>query len=251
MKSKKLLLTGGTGTLGHAIINSGCFPDLLAPSRDALDVTDESSVSNFFKKNEIITIIHCAAAARMLECETNPANAISTNMIGACNLVKEVLRIKKEENRDIRFIYISTDGVYPGAKGRYSEKDGALPYNKYGWTKLGGECAVNLLKNFCIIRTSFFDPDNIRFDESAGDAYSSKMPVKNLAQAVCLLSGSSFVGTINVGDERKSEYDRYRKFKPSIARCRLKDILKQVPFTLVKDASLDTKLWKKVSRAKK
>ncbi len=57
---------------------------------------------------------------------------------------------KKEKGGNIRFVYISTDGVYVGTKGNYSEEDETAPYNIYGWTKLGGELVVRALPNFCV-----------------------------------------------------------------------------------------------------
>ena len=91
------------------------------------------------------------------------------NTQGTLNLVNNVRDIKKSCNKNIRFIYISTDGVYPCSNGNYSEDSPTIPYNIYGWSKLGGETAVRSLQNFCIIRTRFFDPLNIPFSESADD----------------------------------------------------------------------------------
>ena len=158
---KSILLTGGTGRLGKAIIESGCFRSLLAPSREALDITKPADINKFFNNNDFDLIIHCAALARMKECQENPAKAIQTNITGTCNLVVETLKKEKSLKKSIRFIHISTDGVYQGTRGNYNENDETIPYNIYGWTKLGAECAINALSNFCIIRTSFFDPKNI------------------------------------------------------------------------------------------
>ena len=49
-----------------------------------------------------------------------------------------------------RLIYMSTDYVYPGTTGNYKEEDPLLPINDYAWTKLGGECAVQLYNNSLI-----------------------------------------------------------------------------------------------------
>ena len=107
MKHGKILLTGGSGTLGSHIVKSGLFKELLTPGRDELDITSHESVERFFTKNDIESIIHCAALARVSECEQKPAEAIATNTIGTANLVKAVL--KKQEQLNIRFVLISTD----------------------------------------------------------------------------------------------------------------------------------------------
>lgn len=243
MKYKKILLTGASGQLGQAISNSGYFENLLTPSREILDITKPLTIKNYFHNNDFDAVIHCAALARMLECEKNPEQAIETNIIGTSNLVIEALRKESKFRKNIRFVHISTDGVYSGTKGNYSEKDAAIPYNIYGWTKLGAECAVKILSNHCIIRTSFFDSNRIKFDESATDAYSSKMQINDLVKAIAKMLESDFVGVINIGDKRKSDYERYKEFKPTLKPCKLKDILKIVPFQMAKDASLNTELW--------
>lgn len=247
MKYRKTLLTGGSGKLGQAIINSGVFPSILVPSKQVLDITKPNTIQKFFSKNDFDAVIHCAAIARMAECEKDPAKAINTNIAGTSNLVIEVLKKENFSKKKIRFIHISSDGVYSGAKGNYSEKDPTIPYNWYGWTKLGAECAVNLLSNFCIIRTSFFEPENIKFDKSAIDAYSSKVPIDYLVNAVAKMLEHKFVGTINVGSPRKSEYERYKEFKSSLKPCKFEDIIKIVSFPMAKDASMDCTLWNRIS----
>lgn len=251
MKYKKVLLTGSTGNLGKAILNLPNFSSFLTPSRNAVNITKPNSINFFFDKNDIDAVIHCAALARMKECYSNPTKAIETNIIGTANLVAETIRKEIKEEKSIRFIHISTDGVYEGKKGKYSEKDPAIPYNIYGWTKLGAECSVKLLKNHCIIRTSFFDPNNIKFEESAKDAYTSKVTVDYLANAIIMMLNNDFIGVINIGSERKSDYEKYKKYKPSLKPCKFIDIQKTAPFPLAKDASMDCRLWKKIEAKNK
>ena len=66
--------------------------------------------------------------------EKNISNSISTNIIGTSNVVK----ICSQYN--IKLIYFSTNYVYPGKKGDYSENDPVLPINNYALSKFGGEC---------------------------------------------------------------------------------------------------------------
>jgi len=250
MKYKKILLTGGSGSLGHAIIKSGLFSNLLSPSSEILDSTNPIKIKKFFGENDFDAIIHCAALARMSECELNPEKAVLVNTIGTSNLVISTLEKEKKSGKPIRFIFISTDGVYPGTKGNYSEDSETIPYNKYGWTKLGAECAVNTLSNFCIIRTSFFDPENIKFEDAATDAYSSKVPIDYLVKSINTLLNSDFAGTMNIGRGRRPDYQHYKEFKPDIKKCTLKDILKTVPFAMAKDASMNISLWKRMEKEK-
>jgi len=246
MKYKNILLTGSSGELGNAIIKSNLFPSLLTPSRKELDITMQETIKKFFGNNDFDAIIHCAALARMKECEENPSKAIETNIIGTSKIVNQVIKKEIKENKSIKFVHISTDGVYPGEKKNYSEKDETIPYNTYGWTKLGAECSVRILSNYCMIRTSFFDDENIVFPDAAIDAYSSKVPIGYFVKAISILINNDFTGVINVGRERKSDYEHYKEFKPSIKKCKLADIEKSVPFSLYKDSSMDVRLWKKI-----
>ena len=70
--------------------------------------------------------------------------SIDLNIIGTSNLVK--ICNKKLNN------FFSTGYLYPGTKGNYTEKDPLLPWNNYGWSKLGAESAVQMYKNSLIIR---------------------------------------------------------------------------------------------------
>jgi dTDP-4-dehydrorhamnose reductase len=250
MKYKNILLTGGSGILGSHILNSGKLENVLAPSHEDLDICNPDLVERFFQANEVDSVIHCAAIARMQECEKDPIRAAETNIFGTLNLVKEVLRAEERNRRGTRFLYISTDGVYDGKKGNYSEEDPTIPYSKYGWTKLGGECAARLHPNHCIVRTSFFDPLKINFEESPDDAYSSKLPIKNLVGAIKFLLKSNFIGTINVGGVKKSHYDLYKEFVHSLKPCKLNDIQKNLNFKFPKDSSMDISLWKKMRNNK-
>lgn len=245
-KYKKILLTGASGQLGQAIVDSGIFPHLLVPSIDELDITEFICVEEYFRRHKFDAVIHCAALARMAECEEDPVKAINTNIIGTSNLVKAVIGKENKLNTSIRFVHISTDGVYPGTRGDYSEKDETIPYNKYGWTKLGAECAVNLLTNFCIIRTSFFAPHKIKFNYSAKDLYSSKVKIDYLARSILVMLESGFIGVINIGGKRQSDYERYKRFKPSLKPCQGVEISKNFTFKIATDASLNSRQWEKI-----
>ena len=237
--------------MGSAIKNSGLFHDILAPTHETLDITKEETIAKFFAEHSPDAIIHCAAMVKMIEHEKEPIKAIDTNIIGTCNLVKEVLGLDERENKKVRFIYISTDGVYPGTRGNYFERDITIPYNKYGWEKLAGECIVNLLSNFCIIRTSFFEPQNIKHESAAADKYSSRVPIDYLPKAIAFLLKNDFVGTVNIGGARKSDYELYKKFKPSLKSTTYEEIVRGLPIKLARDASLNSFLWNQLKKGTK
>ena len=105
-----------------------------------------------------------------------------------------------------------------------------------------------MLSDYVIIRTRFFNPDNIPFEDSADDIYTSSIPLNKLVEAIHLLVNSNYIGTINVGDVRMSEFDRYRKYKPLIKSCKRDNITKHLHFEIAKDASMDCDLWHKLKK---
>jgi dTDP-4-dehydrorhamnose reductase len=80
-------------------------------------------------------VIHCAALANLDECEEDPAFAELMN----AELPGEVARATAGR---AGLIHISTDAVFDGSQGGYSEEDEPNPRNVYSRTKLSGEWAV-------------------------------------------------------------------------------------------------------------
>ena len=72
---KNILLLGGTGTLGTKIKKSKLYPNLKYPLKKELNILDKNKIEKYLIRNNIDLIIHCAAIARLKECETNKAKA--------------------------------------------------------------------------------------------------------------------------------------------------------------------------------
>mgnify|MGYP003323368223 CR=1 FL=1 len=78
--------------------------------------------------------------------EKKISRSINLNIIGTSNLVIACSEMK------VKIIYISTSYVYPNKGSSFRETDSVLPWNNYGWSKLGAECAVQMYKNSLILR---------------------------------------------------------------------------------------------------
>ena len=52
-----------------------------------------------------------------------------------------------------------------------------------------------------------------------------------------------FIGIINIGDEKKSGYERYKEFKPLIKKCKFEDIQNYAQIHLAKDCSMNCNKW--------
>lgn len=81
-------------------------------------------------------IIHCAALAIVDECEAQPERAYQLNTRVPAELAADVRK------GGARLVHISTDAVFDGLRGGYTEDDVPNPLSTYGHTKLAGERAV-------------------------------------------------------------------------------------------------------------
>ena len=238
LKNNTLLL-GGSGTLGKTIINSNLFKNLIHPTKKKLNILDQNRLQKFLKKNNINLILHCAALARVKECEINKKKAYTINITGTSNVVNAVLEIKKIYKKKIKLVFISSDAVYPSTKGNYKETDELMPYNFYGWTKLIGEGLVKFIENHIIIRTRFFDKNKIPFKYSANNIYTSSLEVNDLVYNISKLIKRNFQGIINVGGPSISDYKKYKNYKKNLKPCDKSKILKKLNFKMATDASLN------------
>ena len=144
---KKILVTGGNGRFANELKKIKTKYKFVYLNKRQLDVLKESSILKAINKYKPQAILHLAALSRPMNVHIKKiSDSINLNIIGTCNVVNACIRKK------IKIIYFSTSYIYPGKKGDYKETDGLHPWNNYGWSKLGGEAAVQMYKNSLIIR---------------------------------------------------------------------------------------------------
>lgn len=232
-----ITVTGGNGLLGKELQH--LLPDALYPSRMELDVTSLASIDSWFGRNPSELIIHCAAFISPPKCDASPLTTLETNLIGTANIVRQALHSRA------KVIYISTEYVFSGREGLYSEIDPMLPQNKYGWSKLGGECAIQMLpkEQFLIIRCAF-GPKEFPYDKAPTDQFSSRETVDIIAQKLKLLIDNNAFGVYHVGGWRKSIHEYACSVSPDkyIQKCSRHDF----NFIVPKDASLDNTKFRKL-----
>jgi dTDP-4-dehydrorhamnose reductase len=102
----------------------------------SLDITDEVSVRKGISRIEPDAIVNSAALTDVDKCEVNPQLARDVNSTG----VEFLARSAKESSCFL--VQVSTDFVFDGTTGNYSENDRPNPVNQYGITKLAGEEAA-------------------------------------------------------------------------------------------------------------
>jgi dTDP-4-dehydrorhamnose reductase len=154
----KLLVSGASGLLGNRIVelvkdDFAVIPihntKSLHPNSIKLDLTNTIEVANLFNKLKPTVVIHAASETNVDKCETEKERAWKTNVEGTRNLAEAC------KKTDAKVVYISTDYVFDGEKGSYSEQDEPNPINYYGFTKLEGEKQIiSHCRNHVILRTS-------------------------------------------------------------------------------------------------
>lgn len=198
---KTILISGGNGKLAKAIIQQGKDKFFfIAPPHNDMDITKQIDIDKYFLyKDKPDYFIHAAALTRPLaQHDKDPVLSINTNIIGTANIVKTCIRY------NIKLIYISTDYVYPGVNGNYKETDPVLPFTNYGWSKLGGECAVQIHKNSLIIRLCLC---NKPFPHTKAFTNVIKNYIYEEEAAKIILQLLDETGIINVGGTAQSVFD--------------------------------------------
>ena len=121
-----------------AFIKKGCnvmalFKNNAFQGGRYLDITDRESVFDMVRKFKPAVIIHPAANVNVDFCQDHQDEARRVNVEGTRNLVEAGLTV------GARFVFFSTDYVFDGERGPYSENDPTGPCNFYGQTKLEAE----------------------------------------------------------------------------------------------------------------
>ncbi len=241
---KNFLIIGGGGNLGSYIIKYKKKFNLSYPPKNKLNILKIKTILGNINK-DINVIINCSGFARVRACEENPKKAFEINATGVNNLVKAISISEKKFNTKILLIHISTDAVYESIHGNYREIDKCRPQNIYGKSKLMGEKYVKKLKNYLIIRTRFFSKEKIKYKDAAIDIYTSMIEVKKLVNKIFILSLSNFTGIINIGGQRKSDYQILRKYK-KLKKTTWREISKKSNVFIAQDSSLNTERYKKL-----
>ncbi|HXF69854.1 MAG TPA: dTDP-4-dehydrorhamnose reductase [Thermoflexus sp.] len=176
----RVLLTGGTGMLGRAILEIwGPQHEVIAPPRSELDLAHPPQIFEAVARIHPEVILHTAAIADVDRCEAEPDLAFRVNTVGTACLAAAAREIGAV------LIFISTDYVFDGTKGApYTEFDAPNPINVYGRSKLRAEEYVRTLcpRHF-IVRTAWlFAPWGRHFVSQTVERIRRGEPVGGIAQ---------------------------------------------------------------------
>ena len=194
----KILVTGSNGRFGNILKKIESNKKFIFRNKKDLNILSIKSISRNLKKFKPDYILHLAGLSRPMSIhEKDLTRSINLNIVGTCNLVNEASKY------NIKLIYFSTSYIYPGLKGNYSEHDAVKPWNNYGWSKLGGECAVQMYKNSLILRVCMTENPFIH-KKAYANVKSNFIFQEDVAKILLKLLNKR--GVINVGGPSKIIY---------------------------------------------
>ncbi|MGB2696493.1 MAG: dTDP-4-dehydrorhamnose reductase [Candidatus Zixiibacteriota bacterium] len=233
-----VFITGANGLLGqhlvevfskeHKVLASDLHPDpfFAYPNieYESLDILNKEKLKTIISSIKPELIVNTAAYTDVEGCEVNKEKAWEINVKGVENLIEFCQKEK------IKLIHISTDYVFDGKNGPYSENDPPHPISYYGKSKLEGELKIKENGiDYIIVRTNvlyglgekinpnFFTwvLNKLKKDEKINvvtDQLNNPTLVDDLAKAILTLTQKKFTGIINIaGSEYLSRYDFARK----------------------------------------
>ena len=231
---KKIIVTGSDGRFAKELkkIKSNYY--FIFRNKKQLNILSIRSIKKNFLKYKPDCILHLAGLSRPMSIHDKDINkSIDLNIIGTSNLVKVCSDFKK------KIIFFSTSYVYPGKKGNYKETDALLPWNNYGWSKLGAESAVQMYNNSLIVRACMtqkpfahkFAFSNVKSNFIFHDEF-----------AKLFLKIIKYKGIINVGGKSQSIYKFAKQGKRDI---RAKKSKGELPLNIFMDLKKLKKILKR------
>ena len=162
-----------------------------------------------------------------------------------------------------RLVYLSSDGIFDGDEGNYSETDVPKPKTLYGRNLLTCETLIrDSLADYLIVRPSYVYGEADALDKRLQkvkaalnngeelyffeDMYKSPLGVGEVARAVTGLAKSTHTGTLHIAGERMSIYDFYRRAMTALGMDASKLLARAMPDKpeFLRDTSLDSsKAW--------
>ncbi|QOJ79251.1 dTDP-4-dehydrorhamnose reductase [Infirmifilum lucidum] len=229
----RVLVTGGAGLLGYWVARIfadrgsqvySTFHEKKPPDIEGVEwlhvnLEERDSVARAVQFSRPEVVVHTAAYTDVDGCEVDRGRAYRVNVLGT----RAIARLCRDVG--FKLIYVSTDYVFDGSRGFYSEEDTPSPVNYYGLTKLLGEEAVlSACEGPVVVRVSGlygYSPAgkrNFGFNvyealskglevRAFSDQYLSPTYVVELAKSLERLARADFSGVLHLAGERMSRYE--------------------------------------------
>ena len=230
-----ILVTGGQGRFAKVLKKNNKFLNLYFATKKECNILNIKSLEKIIKKLKPKIILHCAGLSRPMEIhQKNIEKSIDLNIVGTANVVK----VCKKNN--IKIIYFSTGYVYEGKKGNYSEKDPVKPFNNYGLSKLGGECAVMMYKNSLILRITMTESP-FMYKKAYSNLKSNFMFHEDLVKILPKII--NYKGILNVGGKTQSVFSFAKLHNKNVRKIKL-NLKDKLPFNQTMNTSVLKRLIK-------
>ena len=139
----KICVTGSKGRIGSRLVALGAVPL-------EVDVTDLEAVRRKFELSQPDIVIHAASLSSIAACAEDLDKAILVNLRGTNHVCQAMWEVKRSR----KVVLLSTEQVFDGKKGNYSETDEPFPINDYGRSKFAAEVVALTLYRCKAIRLS-------------------------------------------------------------------------------------------------
>jgi len=227
---EKIIFLIGKGFLGTKIVSvfrqkgiKIITADIQGKVDYSLEITDEQSMIYLFKDLNPDVVLLPAGITNVDLCETEQEKAFEVNVEGTRNVVDCCRAFNS------KLVFFSTDYVFDGLKGNYSEKDSVNPVNVYGKTKVQGEEIVKGIENYLIARVSALYGFNSKEDKNTfvfhainelkeeqdifvANFINCPTLIDDVAESIYLMLEKDFSGTFNVcGKEACSKHGLLKK----------------------------------------
>ena len=213
----KILVSGGNGRFAGELKKIKSRYKFIFRNKKQLNILSVKSIKNNLKKFKPNYILHLAGLSRPMSIHEQMINkSIDLNIIGTANLVKMCNLYNK------KIIFFSTSYVYPGKKGNYKETDPLLPWNNYGWSKLGAESIVQMYKNSLIIRAQMTERPFIH--KSAFTNVKTNF-IFHDEFAKIFLKLINKKGVFNIGGKSQTIFEFAKKYNNKVKRIKSKGIM--------------------------
>lgn len=256
----RVLVLGASGMLGNAMLRTMSERDgwvvhgtlrspnptlqAMAPKAKFIHgiyADQPDSLLSAFVKSRPQVVINCVGLIKQIESGEDPLEAIPINSL----LPHRLARLS--EMSQARLIHVSTDCVFSGSKGNYSEADTPDATDVYGRSKLIGEVYNS---HAITLRTSIIGHEVGSFHSLIGwflsqqkrvkgytKAIFSGLPTCELARVVCdfVIPNQSLSGLYHVAAKPISKYDLLQM----VNRAYGKELMIEVDDSLQIDRSLD------------
>lgn len=149
---KKILITGSNGLLGQKLVelllkqpHVQCIATARGVNRlpftegyayYSMDITDREQVNDVIAQVKPDVIVHGAAMTNVDQCEFEKENCWAQNV----KAVEYIVEACQQHN--IFLCHVSTDFIFDGTSGPYTEEGEANPLSFYGWSKYAAEKVV-------------------------------------------------------------------------------------------------------------